>query len=76
MPKLTLSDTPVGKKVRLVAIDGNHLLIRRFLSLGLSLGSEVEVLHHRGRGVVVAKQGNRVALGGGMADKLHTEILD
>lgn len=76
MPKLTLSDTPIGKKVRLVAIDGNHLLIRRFLSLGLSLGCEVEVLHHRGRGVVVAKQGNRVALGGGMADKLHAELID
>lgn len=76
MSKLTLSNTPIGKKVRLIAIDGNHLLVRRFLSLGLSLGSEVEVLHHRGRGVVVAKQGNRVALGGGMADKLHAEFVD
>ena len=76
MSKLTLSDTPVGKKVRLVAIDGNRLLVRRFLSLGLCLGSEVEVLHHRGRGVVVANQGNRVALGGGMADKLHAELID
>ena len=76
MAILPLSETPVGKKVRLVEIDGGRQMVRRFLSLGLSLGSEVEVLHHRGRGVVVAKQGNRVALGGGMAEKLRAEELD
>lgn len=71
-----LSNVPIGKKVRLIAIDGNRMLVRRFLSLGLSLGSEIEILHHRGRGVVVAKQGNRVALGGGMAEKLQAELID
>ena len=71
-----LSETPVGSKVRLVAIDGGRQLMRRLLSLGLTLGSEVEVLHHRGRGVVVAKQGNRVALGGGIAEKLRAETVD
>jgi ferrous iron transport protein A len=76
MSRLTLSDTPVGKKVRLVAINGNAGMVRRFMALGLSLGAEVEVLHHRGRGVVVGRQGNRVALGGGMADRLQTEIVD
>ena len=63
MAILPLSEAPVGKKVRLVAIDGGRQL-------------EVEVLHHRGRGVVVAKQGNRVALGGGMAEKLRAEEID
>lgn len=76
MAILPLNETPVGKKVRLVAIDGGRQLVRRFLSLGLSLGSEVEVLHHRGRGVVIAKEGNRVALGGGMAEKLRAEVID
>ena len=76
MPSQPLSETPAGHKVRLVAIDGGRQLTRRLLSLGLSLGSEVEILHHRGRGVVVAKQGNRVALGRGIAEKLRAEILD
>ncbi|MCO6411829.1 MAG: ferrous iron transport protein A [Thiogranum sp.] len=76
MAILPLNETPVGTKVRLVAIDGGRQLVRRFLSLGLSLGAEVEVLHHRGRGVVIAKEGNRVALGGGMAEKLRGEVLD
>ena len=76
MSSRTLSDTPVGQKVRLVAISGGKRLTRRLLALGLTVGSELEVLHHRGRGVVVAKQGNRVALGKGIAEKLHAVRLD
>jgi ferrous iron transport protein A len=76
MSSRPLSDTPVGQKVRLVAISGGKRLTRRLLALGLTVGSELEVLHHRGRGVVVAKQGNRVALGKGIAEKLHAVRLD
>ncbi len=71
-----LSETPVGTRVRLVAVDGGRKLTRRLLSLGLSIGTEVEVLHHRGHGVVVGSEGNRVALGAGMADKVRAEVLD
>ena len=45
------------------------------MGLGLRVGSEVDVLHHRGRGVVVASSGNRIALGGGVAEKLLIEPL-
>lgn len=76
MSVMKLSDTPIGQRVRLVSVDGGRLLVRRLLSLGLTLGSEVEILHHRGRGVVVARQGNRVALGGGIAEKLNAEMID
>jgi ferrous iron transport protein A len=76
MPVQPLSETPVGRKVRLVAIDGGRELTRRLLSLGLTIGTEVEVLHHRGRAVVVGNAGNRVALGAGMADKVRAEALD
>jgi len=76
MSSKTLSEVLVGQKVRLVAVDGGRELVRRLLSLGLSIGSEVEVLHHRGRGVVVAREGNRVALGRGVAEKLRAEVLD
>jgi len=76
LPTLKLSEIPIGRKVRLVSVDGSHLLVRRLLSLGLTLGAEVEILHHRGRGVVVGRGGNRVALGGGIADKLLAETVD
>ena len=76
MASRPLNEAPVGRKVRLVAINGNKRLTRRLLSLGLNVGSEVEILNRRGRGVVVGKQGNRVALGKGVAEKLQAELLD
>lgn len=76
MSSKTLGEILVGQKVRLVAVDGGRQLVRRLLSLGLCIGSEVEVLHHRGHGVVVARAGNRVALGKGIAEKLRAEVLD
>ena len=71
-----LSSIPVGTRVRLSAIDGGRLLTRRLLSLGISIGSELEIVNHRGEGVVVARDENRVALGKGVADKLTVETLD
>lgn len=65
-----LSKVPVGRRVRLVSIDGGRRLMQRLRALGLSVGDELEVLHHRGGGVVVGKGGNRVALGVGVAEKL------
>lgn len=68
-----LSNVPVGRRVRLKSINGGRQLIRRLLSLGLSVGDEFDVLHHRGGGVVVGKNGNRVAIGGSIAEKLMIE---
>jgi ferrous iron transport protein A len=71
-----LSETPVGRRARVVSINGGRELIRRLLSLGLSVGSEIEILHHRGRAVVVGNKGNRLALGAGMAERVCAEVLD
>ncbi len=71
----SLDSLPVGARVKITDILGGRILHRRLLSLGLRIGSEIEVLHHRGRGVVVATQGNRVALGSGIAEKLLTDPL-
>lgn len=70
-----LNQATIGQTVRLASIDGNRQLSRRLLSLGLSLGAEVEILHHRGRGVVVGRGANRVALGSGIAEKLLVEVI-
>lgn len=71
-----LNHYAVGKRVRITAIHGDRMLSRRLLSLGLRIGSELEILHHRGRGVVVGNSGNRVALGAGIADKLLVTPLE
>ena len=76
MAELVSLDTlPIGECARIAAINGGHTLHRRLMGLGLRVGSEVNVLHHRGRGVVVASAGNRIALGGGIAEKLLIEPL-
>jgi ferrous iron transport protein A len=75
MPEIRpMTEIPVGQHVRLVSIEGGRELTRRLLALGLSVNDEVEVLQHRGRGVVVARGGNRIALGGGIAEKLMAEL--
>ena len=69
-PQLSLDSAPIGSRCRIVGVQGGHNLHRRLMALGLRVGSEVEILHHRGRGVVVASAGNRIALGGGVCEKL------
>lgn len=75
MVKQMLSAVPVGQKVRLISIQGGRKLVRRLLALGITQGNEFEVLHRRGGGVVVGKDGSRVALGAGVADKLKIEVV-
>ena len=76
MHRQPLSEIPAGATVRLVSIDGNRQLVRRLLALGITLGSEVEILHHRGHGIVIGRNGNRVALGKVIVDKLQAEKVD
>ncbi len=74
-PLVSLDTLPIGGRARIMLIQGGRNLHRRLMGLGLRIGSEVEVLHHRGRGVVIACAGSRVALGGGVAEKLLIESL-
>jgi len=71
-----LSEIPAGETVRLVSINGGRQLARRLLSLGITPGAELEILHRRGQGVVIGRNGNRVALGRGIAEKLQAEKID
>lgn len=72
----TLADLPLGARARVIGINGGSELNRRLLALGVRLGSELRVEHHRGRGRVVSIGPTRVALGGGIVEKLRVEPLD
>ena len=65
-----LGRLPQGVSARLQAIQGGRHLQRKLGALGLRVGSELRVEHRRGRGLVVAAGASRVALGGGIVDKL------
>lgn len=73
---IPLSEPAVGQRLRLVGINGGDNLRRRLLSLGLRVGGEVEVVHRRGGGVVLAREGNRVAIGHGVAQKVLAEVIE
>jgi ferrous iron transport protein A len=70
-----LAELPIGAPARIAEIRGGRQLARRLLALGLRVGSEVLVLHHRGSGLVISHGDTRVALGGGIVEKLWVEPL-
>lgn len=76
MEPTPIKQLPVGKKFRITRINSGNELKRRLLSLGIALGNELELLHQRKGGVVVAKNGNRVALGDGITEHLQIEVID
>lgn len=72
---IALSELPVGTLARIAEIRGGRQLTRRLLGLGIRVGSEVSVLYQRGSGVVLAKGDLRIALGGGITERLFVEPL-
>lgn len=73
---LPLSEMRIGQQMRLVRVDGGQRLKRRLMALGISIGGQLELVQRRGGGVVLARGGNRVALGAGIAHRLYGEVLD
>ncbi|MGB5833335.1 MAG: ferrous iron transport protein A [Thiohalocapsa sp.] len=61
---------PAGSYGRIVEIRSGRELVRKMLALGLRIGSEIRIEQHRGRGLVVSAGATRVALGGGIVEKL------
>ncbi len=70
-----LQDLALGVPARVAEIRGGRQLVRRLMALGVRVGSEIRVLQHRGSGLVVSLGDTRVALGGGVVDKLSVEPL-
>ena len=76
----TVSATPLhnlaaGTEAQITEIQGDPSMTRKLLSLGLRVGSRINVLQQRRKGVVVATAGTRVALGASVADKVLTQTL-
>lgn len=70
-----LSTIPVGETVRLVAVTGDHQLLRRLAELGLTVGCELTVIQTVGGPVVIGARGSRIALGATIAAAVTVEHL-
>ncbi len=75
-PTTSLLKLKNGRSGRISSIEGDNQMVRRMLSLGLRVGTVVNMLNHRGKSVVIQNAGTRVALGPGMAEKLLIEPLE
>jgi len=69
-----LSQLEPGAHGRIVKVEGDKNMIRKFMSLGIKVGCDVELLHRRGDSVVVQSKGTRVAIGGDVAQHLRIEL--
>ena len=75
-PTTSLLTLKTGHSGRISPIEGGNQMVRRMLSLGLRVGTVVNMLNHRGKSVVIQNAGTRVALGPGIAEKLLVEPLE
>ena len=63
-----------GEKVRFISAHGK--LREKLASMSLGMGDEVEIVSNQGHGhILIMKQENRFALGGGMAHKIEVVII-
>ncbi len=73
-PTTNLLSLQNGHSARIVAINGDRLMVRRMLSLGLRVGATINMLKHRGTSVLIRNEGTRIALGPSVVEKLQIEL--
>jgi len=72
----TLEELANGRKAKIVRVAGGRGLIYRLYQMGLTPGTEVEVLSNYGRGpIVIRVMCTEVAIGRGVARKILVEPL-
>lgn len=65
---IMLNRMKIGSTGTVVSINGDKSMLRKLMSLGIKTGSDIEILHHRGKGVVVRSNGTRIAVGESIAE--------
>lgn len=68
---IPLSMVTNGQTVRLIRIDAGKKLTHRLNELGLTPGVKLMLVHDSGGPLLLSVRDSRVAIGRGMADKLH-----
>ena len=71
-----LNQMQIGSRGTIQNITGGKEMLRKLMSLGIKTGSEIEILHHRGKGVVVRSNGTRVAVGESIAQHVEVQPTD
>ena len=73
---LSLAMASEGETLRIVSLRGGRGFHEKLVSMGLNVGDKIEIIQHRAGGtVMIAKEGIRYGLGGGMAQKILVAII-
>lgn len=72
---IPLREAPAGVPLRIHALRADKTLEKRLISMGMPLGSEVEIVQRRGPSVVLAVGSSRIALGSEMVRKILVEVV-
>jgi len=70
----SLDEIEEGKKVRIVKILGGYGLIRRLVSLGLTIGVELFIINNHGP-IIIKVGDSNIAIGRGIAKKVLVEEI-
>jgi ferrous iron transport protein A len=71
-PSFPLAMAGEGETVRIVSIRRGRNIQERLLSMGIQVDDVIEIVKCQDKGaVLISKENNRYALGGGMALKIH-----
>ena len=68
---MSLAMASPGERLRVETIAGGDRAVKQLNDLGLTMGTELEVISSEGGPVVIAVGGTRLALGRGLADKVR-----
>ena len=75
-PSNTLDNLPPGCSGIIVNLSGGKHISSRLASIGLTIGSEVQVLQNYHHGpIIITVRGVRLALGRGEANKIEVKVL-
>ena len=73
---LPLALASEGERLRIVSLRGGRGFHEKLVSMGLNVGDEIEVIQRRAGGtVLIAKEGTRYGMGGGMAQKILVAMI-
>jgi ferrous iron transport protein A len=72
---LPLGKAPVAIPLRITAVRAGKKLEKRMISMGMPLGTEIEIMYRRGGSVVLVVGTSRIALGAGMVSKIMVEVI-
>jgi ferrous iron transport protein A len=72
----TLDELPTGSSAVIMNLSGGKHISSRLASIGMTIGSEVQILQNYHHGpIILSVRGVRLALGRGEAKKIEVESL-